>query len=135
MALFQAKTKTFVISDPGKDAVILVDRVPEDQVYTIEAVYFSFGDAIAASTANYLDVDLVNAGTGGTDTGSMMSTVGGTPGWVKNVPKAGTITDGSGDLTALQYLGVRWAETGTIGPLPLSVTIEYVEGIGEKAYA
>lgn len=124
---------TFTIYDPGQDAKVALLRVPEDHVYTVEKAYVTAERAINASTANYVDVNLLNGGTAGNGTTNIGSTVGGTAGWAANTPKEITITSGSGDLTAGQWLVANYAETGTVAPGVLSMTVEWVDGIGSKA--
>lgn len=130
------KVASVVVYDPGQDGVVPVLRVPTGETWTIEAAYAVADRTSAASTADYWAVGLYNGGTAGTAVDAVSSAnAGGTAGWVANTPKSISITDGSGDLSAGQYLCVNYAETGTAAPGVISVFIEYVEGHGSTATA
>lgn len=127
------KILTAVIYDPGQDAKVNLMRVPDDHTYTIEKVYAVADRTLAGATDNYFSVNLANGGTAGTGTDTIGSTAGGTEGWTANTPKEITITSGSGDLTAGQWLVANYAETGSVAPGVISLSIEYVDGIGSTA--
>ena len=126
---------SIVIADPLADGVIPVMRVPTGEQYTVEAAYLSADADLAASTANYASLTLFNAGTDGLQTDAISDVVGGTPGWAKNVAKAMTVVDGSGKLTAGQWLAIKYDEEGTVALGHTTLCVEYVAGIGEKANA
>lgn len=122
-----------VIYDPGQDTSINLMHVPADHVYTIEGAYAVVDRTMAASGTEYFSVQLLNGGTAGTGTTAISDEVGGTAGWTANTPKAITVTSGSGDLTAGQWLVCKYAETGTIAPGVIALSIEFVDGVGSKA--
>lgn len=124
-----------VIGDPGADSIFPLMRVPTGHQYTIEDAYASMEDDLAASTADFVDIGLYNAGTDGLQTDSIATAAGGTPGWSKNVAKQIAITDGSGKLTAGQWLACNYAETGTVTLPFVTIVVEYVDGIGANANA
>lgn len=126
--------QTFVIYDPGQDAIIPLLRVPDDHVYTVEAAYASVDRATEAATA-YFTEQLYNGGTAITGTTAITDAVGGSLGWAANTYKEMTVVDGSGDLTAGQWLTVKHDETNAVTPGVIAITVEYVDGIGSKAAA
>jgi len=121
------------IYDPGQDARVNLLRVPDRHTYTVEKVYAVTERAISASTANYVEINLENGGADGTAQTVIGGTAGGTPGWVAQTPQELTITAGSGDLTAGQWLVANYAETGTVAPGVITISVELVDGIGSKA--
>lgn len=121
------------LPDGAGDRKYAVGRVPDDHNWTIEKVYAVADRTTAASTADYFQCCLHNGGTAGTGTTLMGGTAGGTAGWVANTPQEITITAGSGKLTAGQWLNVSYDEEGTVAPGTITVSIEYVDGIGSKA--
>ncbi len=127
---FLRESVTVFLPDGGGDEKFPIFVAPSDHSVTIEKATFIIPGGLSASTANFLDVSLENGGNAGTDTTDLGGTAGGTAGWTDNVPKSFSIAAGSGRLTAGQHLVLDWAETGTIGPTGLSVTIEYVHGLG-----
>lgn len=126
---------TIAVMDPGQDSAIPIFRVPSDHVYTIERVFAQADRTLAAGTTNYFSVQLLNGGTAGTGTTAIASAIGGTVGWTANTPQEGTVTDGSGDLTEGQWLVAKYDETGSVTPGVVSVTVEYLDGIGANAEA
>lgn len=126
---------SIVIVDPEADGVIPVMRIPAGHQYTIEAAYLSADADLAASGVNYAMLTLFNAGTDGLQTDAISDVVGGTLGWAKNVAKPMTVIDGSGKLTAGQWLAVKYDEEGTVALGHTTLVVEYVDGIGEKANA
>jgi hypothetical protein len=127
------KILTVIIPDATADKNFNVLRVPEKHTYTIEAAYVASNLDVAAHTANYMNVALMNGGTAGTSTDLISDSAGGTAGWALNVNKPLTIVSGSGDLTAGQVLVAKYDEEGTTAPGSLSLIVEYVDGIGSKA--
>lgn len=129
------KQITVVISDPGADAKIPLLRAPADGGITIERAFASAPIAIAAHTANYLTLSLLNGGTAEAGTALISDEVGGTAGWAANTKKEMTVVAGSGKLSADQILLLDMAETGTYAGECVVVNVEYVPGIGSKANA
>jgi hypothetical protein len=122
-----------VIADPAADRKVNILRVPTGHTYTIEKAYAVADRVRAADATDYYSVSLENGGTAGTGTTAIGGTAGGTAGWVANTPQEITITSGSGDLTAGQWLNASYDEEGTVAPGNLTVCIEFVDGIGSKA--
>lgn len=136
MMLSNKKQVTVVINDPGADAKIPLLRAPADGGITIERCVAAFPIALTASTANYVDLGLINGGTAQAGTAELHSaTIGGTAGWAANSVKEMSLTAGSCKLTAGQFLLLDYAETGTVAPVCMAVTVEYVDGVGSKAAA
>lgn len=129
------KHVSVVIHDRGGDDAIALLRVPAGHQYTVEDAYAVLSDDLGASTANYLNVGLLNGGTAGTETDSIATAAGGTVGWSANVAKQIAITEGSGKLTAGQWLVANIVETGALAPAALTVYVDYVDGIGDMADA
>ena len=126
---------SFILYDPGQDAIVPILRVPDDHVYTVEAAYATVDRTTAAATA-YFTEQLYNADTPGTAVVTAVTdAVGGSLGWVANTAKTMTVVDGAGDLTAGQWLVVKHDETNAVTPGVISITVEYVDGIGSKAAA
>ena len=121
---------TVFLPDGAGDEKFPIFVAPSDHSITIEKATFVVPGGIAASTSDYLQCSLENGGTGGTATTDLGGTAGGTVGWSDNVPQSFSPAAGSGQLTAGQVLVLDWAETGTIAPVGLAVTIEYVHGLG-----
>jgi hypothetical protein len=67
---------------------------------------------------------LKNAGTAGTSTTAISGTAGGTAGWVANTPETFSLTAGSEDFEAGQWLAVRYDEDGTVA-VPFRVQVDY----------
>lgn len=124
-----------IIADPLADGIIPIMRVPTGHQFTIEAANASADADLATSTADYASLTLYNAGTDGLQTDAISNAIGGTPGWAKNVAKAFTVVDGSGKLTAGQWLAVKYDEEGTVALGHTTVCVEYVDGIGANANA
>ena len=127
------KHVSVVIADPAADQTFNLLKVPVGHQYTIEAAYAAVPDAQAA-TAGYADIYLVNGGVTGGGT-AQIGSGGGSSDWVANVAKAIAVTDGSGKLTAGQWLNVEIDETSNGLGLPITIAIEYVDGIGANANA
>lgn len=130
--MINRKVFSVTIYDPGQDATVAILRVPDDHTYTIEKAYATVDRTTAAATAFFTE-QLLNAATSGTAATAITNAVGGSLGWVANVPKEMTVVSGSGDLTAGQWLKVKHDETFAVTPGVVTVTIEYVDGIGSKA--
>ena len=126
---------TVIINDPGADATIPLLRAPATGGITIERVLMSTPIAIAAHTANYVILTMINGGTDQAGTAIISDAIGSTAGWTANANAEATIVAGSGRLTAGQILLLDYAETGTVAPVCIAVTVEYVPGHGDKAYA
>ncbi len=128
----QRESITVFLPDPAGDEKFPIFVAPSDHSVTIEKASFIMRGGSTASTANYLELSLENGGTAGTATTNMGGTAGGTIGFSDNVPQTVTPAAGSGRLTAGQVLVVDWNEvlTGPSAALGVSVTVEYVHGLG-----
>lgn len=121
------------ITDPGADKRIPLLRVPAGHVYTVERCDIVPDTTVAASTADYWQASLENAGTSGTAQTNIGGTAGGTAGWTLNTPQNLSITSGSGDLAEGEYLNLKYNEEGTIAPGRFTVFLEVTDGVGSKA--
>ena len=132
-------TLSIPIFDPGQDSRINILKVPAHHTYTVENAEIVVDRAINASTANYVEFNLENAGTSGTAQSAISDTIGGTaavgtaPAWAAQTPKSLTIVAGSGDLAAGEYLALNYSETGTIGNQVITVLLDLVDGVGANA--
>ena len=128
----QRESITVFLPDPAGDEKFPIFVAPSDHSVTIEKASFLMRGGVTANTANYLLLSLENGGTAGTATTNMGGTAGGTIGFSDNVPQTVTPAAGSGRLLAGQVLVVDWNEilTGPNTALGVSVTIEYVHGLG-----
>ena len=115
--------------DPAADDQLPVFVAPV--ACTIESAYAVTANDVAASTANYFDVGLVNKGTAGTASTAISSAdVGGTAGWSAMVPKSFTIDTDNNNLAAGECVVVDYDETGTGTFGVLGIQINYVVGTG-----
>jgi len=121
------------ITDPGADMRIPLMRVPSGHTYTVERYDIVSDTTVTASTANYWEASLENAGTAGTAQTLISGTAGGTAGWTLNQPKNASIVAGSGDLTEGQYLNLKYNEEGTVAPGRFTVFLEVSDGVGATA--
>jgi len=133
MGLGQRFSVAVNITDPGADVRVPLLRVPTGEVYTVEDAYIVPDTAMSASTANYYQTALENANASGTAQTLISGTAGGTAGWAVNSPKQMAITEGLGDLSAGQYLNLKYDEEGTIAPGRFTVMLEVTRGHGGKA--
>ena len=124
-----------VIPDSAGDGNFTLLRVPAGRQYTIEDCYVASQIDVAASTANYAQVNLLNGGVAGTGTTVLSGTAGGTAGWALNVAKQALPIAGSAKLTAGQFLVAKYDEEGTVAPGSMTIIVDYVDGIGSKANA
>jgi hypothetical protein len=124
-----------VNSTTSADIKIPVIRAPFGGI-TITGAWAASATTIAAGTADYFSLQLLNGGTAGTATAAVSNALGGTPasgtapGWVAATPQAFTITATADELTEGQYLMVTYDETGTVGIADWTVIVEYVAGKG-----
>lgn len=116
--------------DPAADQTYPVWRAP--LACEIRSAYATVVDDVAASTANYFTVQLLNGGSAGTATTTISDAIGGTPGWTGLTPKAFSLTSGSEQLAAGDVLTVKYDETGTgtFGHMIIQADIVY----GEATY-
>lgn len=128
--LAHRKVASVTVLDPASSLKFPVMVAPADGSVTVEKGWVFVAKTIAASTANYVEFNILNGGTGGIATTDIGGTGGGTVGMVAYVPGAIAITAGSGRLTAGQVLMCSYTENGTVDPDAISVVVEYVDGLG-----
>lgn len=124
--------RTVVIPDMSTASVNLL-RVPTGHSYTVEDAWATTNVDIAANGTVYDTVALVNGGTAGTSTTAISGTAGGTAGWSKNVAQEMAIISAKGKLTAGQWLVAQFAKNGSPTAAAMSITVEFMDGIGYKA--
>lgn len=120
-------TKSVVVSfdyDPAADDEMVIWRVPA--TCEIIGAYATTANDVAASTANYFSVSLVNGGTAGSGTASIATGVGGTAGWTGLSPKSFTISNGT--VTAGQVVKANYDETGTGTFAQVTIQLDYLIG-------
>lgn len=132
MLSYPRESVTVFFLDPGADEKLPIFVAPSDHSITIEKVTFVITATIAASVTKFVDLSCENGGTAGTATVNMGGTAGGTLGWTDMVPQSLVPADGSGRLLAGEVLIVDYAETGAVAPTGISVTVEYVHGLGSS---
>ena len=121
---------TVYLPDPGADEKFPIFVAPSDHSITVEKVSFVVTGGLAASVLHYVQLSCENGGVAGTATSDLGGTAGGTLGWTDMVPQSFAPAAGSGRLLAGQVLVLDYAETGTVAPAGISVTVEYVHGLG-----
>ncbi len=124
---------TLAIYDPGQDARIPVFKVPADHMYSVEAAYATMDRAVAAHADNHITLTLQNGGSDQSSTDAISDAIGGTGGWAANTAKNFAIINGSGGIEAGDWLMLKYDEAGTVAPGIITVSIEYVDGVGSKA--
>lgn len=99
---------------------------------TITNAYVAANANIAAGTVNYATLTLLNGGTSGTAT-TAIGTAGGTVGIAGGgtvAPSSFTLNSSADELTAGQYLALKYVMTGALADNQLSVIVEWVRGQG-----
>jgi hypothetical protein len=112
--------------DPAADDDVVVFVAPQPLVIT--SASWTQSNAVAANTANYFNVALLNGGTAGTAVTAIGGTIGGTAGFSAVTPVPFTISNGT--VTAGQVVYVRYNEegTGTYGHAVLTVNYRLGNG-------
>ena len=112
--------------DPGADDKLPVWIAPKKcEIKSAKAVV---ANDVAASTANYFTVGLVNGGSDGSGTAVLAAAIGGTAGWTGLDPKDFTMSEGTldeGDVVVWDY---DETGTGTFGVLAVQLNVVY--GLG-----
>jgi len=127
--MFQSEVRFPVVAviseDPAADQVYPVWRAPA--ACEIKGAYATTADDVAASTADYFKVKLMNGGTAGTATTAISDEIGGTAGWTGLTPKTFTMTSTGKNLTAGQVVTLNYDETGTgtFGVLNIQLDVVY----------
>ena len=121
--------QTVVVSldyDPEADKSFVIWRAPRD--CEIKEAWACVVDDVAASTANYFSLTLLDGGANASGTAAMTNAIGGTAGWTGGTPKNFTISEGT--LDENDYLVLKYDETGTATFKQVTVGFEYVLGVG-----
>ena len=120
------KILTFALDfDPAADDQLYLFKAPTQMEIT--SASFACNNAVAASTANYFNLQLKNGGTTYTGTALVSNAIGGTTGFAALTPIDFTISNGT--VTPGQIVYVEYDETGT-GTFTAGVLqINYREGI------
>jgi hypothetical protein len=121
------RTNSIVVAldyDPAADDDLTLWRAP--QAVVITGAYATVQNDVAASTANYFNLALYNAGTSGTALTALAGTIGGTPGWTGQVAKTFTVSNGT--VGAGEFVTLRYDETGTGTFTAMVVQLDYISG-------
>jgi len=127
--MFQSEVRFPVVAviseDPAADQVYPIWRAPA--ACELKGGFAITADDVAASTANYFTVQLLNGGADGTATTAISDAIGGTAGWTGLTPKEFTITAAGKNLAAGDVLLLKYDEegTGTFGVLSTQVDVVY----------
>ncbi len=125
----------------GYNKNIVTVNSPTSADYTIPLLRAPFGGAtiidvwgmssttLAASTADFFNVTLLNGGTVGTATAAI-GTAGGTAGWVAQTAQEFSLNASADELTEGQYLMAKYDETGTVAVADVTLIVEWVHGKG-----
>jgi len=107
--------------DPAADDVLALWRAPK--ACTIKGAYAVCHNAVAANTANYFSLNLLNGGSAGTATTAIGGTVGGTAGWAALTSK--TLISSDVSLAAGDWVVANYDEEGTGTFAGMVVQIDY----------
>lgn len=128
--MFGGNTKHSVVAyidhDPAADDDLPVWVAP--LACEIVSAKVVIANDVAANTANYFNLALINGGSAGTAATLLAGTIGGTAGWTGLTPVAFTISNGTVD--AGQLVKLRYNEEGTGTFVAMTVQLDYVIGIG-----
>ena len=120
------------IADHQADGTLPIWKVPTRfaKIEILEA-WASCDTTIKAGVGTAIWLNLVDRGTAGTATASVVSgTLGatGTGDWTATVPRDFTISEGTMD--GGDYLCLGYNEVGAVAPLNITVGFSYVSGVG-----
>lgn len=119
------KILTFAIDfDPNSDDQLYLFKAPQQM--EIVSASFACNNAVAASTANYFNLQIKNGGTAFSGTALITNSIGGTPGFSALTPVDFTISNGT--VTAGQTVYLDYDETGTGTFTAGVVQINYRDG-------
>jgi len=128
--MFQSEVRFPVVvtisEDPAADQVYPVWRAPA--ACEIKSAYATVVDDVAASTANYFKLKLLNGGAAGTATTAISDEIGGTAGWTGLTPKTFTMTATGKNVAAGEMVVLNYDETGTGTFGALNVQLDVVYG-------
>jgi hypothetical protein len=130
MSQIAGYTKNVILlnSSTSADWTLAAFRAPFGGA-TITGAWAVSSTVLAASTADYFSITLLNGGTVGTATAAI-GTVGGTTGWAAATAQAFTLNATADELTEGQYLMAKYDETGTVAVADIQVFVEWVHGKG-----
>ncbi len=127
--MFQSEVRFPVVvsidEDPAADQVYPVWRAPA--ACEVKSAYATVVDDVAASTANYFSVQLLNGGAAGTATTAISDAIGGTAGWTGLTPKTFTMTSSGKNISAGEVVVLKYDETGTgtFGQITVQLDVVY----------
>ena len=125
------KTLTAVIADPQADTTYPLWKI-SDRISKIEILeaWACIDTTITKGDGTGIALTLLDYGTGGTANGGTVSSIlgGTTVTWTIDIPQDFTISEGT--FTGGHYLTLKYDETGTIAPLNITVSVNYVQGVG-----
>ncbi len=122
-------TLTVNFADPTEDNVFLLGKLSSRMAHVeILEAWAVVDTTITLGNGTGIALTLLDYGTGGTvNSGTVSSILGGTAvTWTTQVPKDFVISEGT--FTGGRYLALKYDETGTIVPLNLTVSVNWVEG-------
>jgi hypothetical protein len=114
------------LEDAAADESWLVWRAP--MAVEVKRAYAVTTAATGASGTNYFSVQLQNGGADGTGSSAVTAAIGGTGGWAADTPVAATVSEGT--LASGDWLKIVYDEEGTVTPGDVTLTLDYVLGIG-----
>lgn len=123
------KTVTINVADPTEDNVFLIAKISDRMAHVeILEAWAVIDTTVTLGNGTGVALTLLDYGTGGTaNVGTVSDILGGTTvTWTTQVPKDFVLSEGTFD--GGHYLALKYDETGTIAPLNLTVSVNYVEG-------
>lgn len=128
--MFQSEVRFPVVAiiseDPAADQVYPIWRAPS--ACEVKGAYATVEDDVAANTANYFKLKLMNGGAAGTATTAISDEIGGTAGWTGLTPKTFTMTATGRNLAAGEMLVLNYDEEGTGTFSTLNIQLDVVYG-------
>jgi len=122
-------TVTMNFADPTEDNVFMLAKFSSRfaHVEILEA-WAVIDTTITLGNGTGIALTLLDYGAGGTaNVGTVSDILGGTAvTWTTQIPKDFVLAEGT--FTGGHYLAVKYDEIGTITPLNLTVSVNYVEG-------
>lgn len=115
--------------DPTADEVYPLFVAP--MACEIKSAYAIVVNDVAANTADYFSLSLLNGGTAGSGTAVLAAAIGGTPGWTGLLPVAFTMAQGT--LAAGELVTLKYDEEGTATFTQMTVQLEVIYGLGADA--
>lgn len=125
------RTATVAVSDPGASGTYVIWRAPSRATKVEILAASAWCDTAIAGVGTAITVQLLDRGPAGTATASAVSAAlgaAGTGDWTANVPRDFTISEGT--LDGGDYLCLGYVELGTVAPKNITVTFEWVSGVG-----